>query len=325
MPASKPTATSKDLVTDLARCRAFVAIAKSGSLTRAAIALDRSQSLLSRQIGAMERDYGARLFKRTGRGVVLSEVGLRIHPHVEALLDSVKQLEGEVRGEMREPAGEVTLGLLPSISSALVCRLYPRLRATHPSVGLRILDGSSGQVEEWLADGRVDIAVLYRYGASLPRHEQSLATVDSYLVGARGDKLTSAAEVPFKRLDGLPFVLPGAPNGLRHSLDAAARKEGISLRSAIVADSLPLMKLLVARERLYTVMPVHAVWQEVEEGTLQAARVVSPRLKRTVTMAMARSKTRGKAVSTVAQEIERMVAEMAQEGMWRPGLRARRA
>ena len=49
------------------------------------------------------------------------------------------------------------------------------------------------------------------------------------------------------------------------------------------------------------------------------------RLKRTVTMAMARSKTRGKAVSTVAQEIERMVAEMAQEGMWRPGLRARRA
>ena len=62
---------------------------------------------------------------------------------------------------------------------------------------LKILEGSSGQVEEWLTDARVDIAILYRYGATLPEGEQCLATVDSYLIGARGDALTAAAELPF--------------------------------------------------------------------------------------------------------------------------------
>jgi DNA-binding transcriptional LysR family regulator len=269
----------------------------------------------------MERDCGARLFNRTGRGVALSEVGERIFPHVKMLLAGAEQLENEVRGEAREPGGQVTVGSLPSISNPLVGRLFTRIRAAHPAVRLRILEGSSGQVEEWLADARVDIAILYRYGASLPEHEQSLAMVDSYLIGAAGDKLTAGPEVEFARLDDLPFILPGAPNGLRNALDATARARHITLGPVIEADSLPLMKSLVANERLYTVLPLHAVWQEVEDGRLQATRIVNPSLQRTISMAMARSKGPGRAVAVVAREIVGMVEAMAKDGMWHSGVR----
>jgi LysR family transcriptional regulator, nitrogen assimilation regulatory protein len=249
----------------------------------------------------------------------LSEVGERIFPQVKALLGDAERLTLEIRGEARDPAGRVTLGTLPSIGLSLVGSLFADLRSRHPGVHLKVLEGSSGQVEEWLADARVDIAILYRYGPSLPEQEQSLATVDSYLIGPRGDRLTQAAEIPFCALDALPFILPSVPNGLRTALEAVARQEHITLAAAIDADSLPLQKQLVAQERLYTVLPLHAVWSEVSDGTLQAARIVSPPLQRRVSMAQSKSKGPTRAVSAVAARIIAIVDEHARRGMWRVG------
>lgn len=316
MQPSKATNLQLDLTSDLTKWRAFLAIAELGSLTRAAIFLDSNQSLLSRHLNALERECNARLFNRTGRGVALSDVGQRIFPHVKALLADAEQLENEIRGEAREPAGRVTLGSLPSITNPIVARLFKQLRSRYPGVQLKILEGSSGQVEEWLADARIDIAILYRYGKSAPEHEQALATVDSYLIGPAGDRLTAAAEVPFSALHDLPFILPGAPNGLRTTLEAIARQQKITLAPVIEADSLPLMRSAVAEAQLFTVLPVHAVWNDLKEGRVQAARIVSPGLQRIVSMALARTKGPSRAVSTVAAEIVAIVEDAARSGMW---------
>lgn len=319
MSTPKATSYAIDLTADLQKWRAFVAIGELGSLTRAALFLDSNQSLLSRQLNALERECGARLFNRTGRGVELSEVGLRLFPQVKALLSDAQQLEREIMGEALEPTGRVTLGLLPSIGQPLVGRLFSATRLRHPAVSLKVLEGSSGQVEEWLADARVDIAILYRYGPSLPEAEQSLAVVDSYLVGAPGDRATAAAEVAFADLHDLPFILPSAPNGLRTALDAIARQQHITLAPVLEADSLPLQKSLVANEHLYTVLPLHAVWTEVADGRLQAARIVDPPFQRTVAMALSKSKGPARAVTAIASQIVAIVDEMARAGMWRPG------
>ena len=319
MQPSKATNIQLDIASDLQKWRAFLAIAELGSLTRAALFLDSSQSLLSRHLNALERECNARLFNRTGRGVQLSEVGQRLFPHVKALLSDAEQLQLEIRGEAREPAGRVTIGSLPSVTNPIVGKLFNRLQARHPGIQLKILEGSSGQVEEWLADARVDIAILYRYGAVLPEQEQALATVDSYLIGPAGDRLTAKPELPFSALDGLPFILPSAPNGLRSALDALARQQHISLSPVLEADSLPLMRSVVAQERLYTVLPLHAVWAEVKEGRLQASKIVSPGLQRIVSMIMARSKGPGKAVLSVAAQIVQAVEESTRQGLWRPG------
>lgn len=318
MPPLKATDFKIDIAADLHKWRAFVAIGELGSLTRAALFLDSNQSLLSRQLNALERECGTRLFNRTGRGVELSEVGARLFPPVKALLCDAQQLEVDIRGEAREPTGRVTLGCLPSIGQPLVGRLFAAMRRLHPAVSLKVLEGSSGQVEEWLADARVDIAILYRYGPTLPETEQSLAVVDSCLIGPPGDAATAAAEVAFAHLHGLPFILPSAPNGLRTALDAMARQQHITLVPAIEADSLPLQKSLVASERLYTVLPLHAVWSEVADGRLQAARIVDPPFQRTVAMAWAKAKGPARAVTAVATQIVAIVDEMAAAGMWQP-------
>ena len=164
----------------------------------------------------------------------------------------------------------------------------------------------------------MDIAILYRYGPTLPEMEQSLAVVDSCLIGPPGDRLTAATQVAFDALNELPFILPSAPNGLRTALDAIARQRRITLSPAIEADSLPLQKGLVATERLYTVLPIHAVWAEVKDKRVQAARIVDPAVQRTISMALSKSKGPPRAVSAVASLIVDIVQDMARDGMWAP-------
>jgi DNA-binding transcriptional LysR family regulator len=316
MPSAKATGPALDLTADLHKWRAFVAIAELGSITRAALHLDQDQSVLSRRINALERECNARLFNRTGRGVDLSEVGERLFPLVRTLLEDAERLELEVNGQAREPAGEVTLGLLPSTAHPLIRRLFSRLRQQFPKVHLKILEGSSGQIEEWLTDSRVDIAILYRYGDKCPPGETALGYVDSYLVGAAGDPRIRAEMVDFEALDGLPFILPGAPNGLRNTLDGLARARKIVIAPLIEADSLPLMKSIVEHERMYTVLPLHAVWQEVQEGRLGIAALRNPAMGRIISMAYARAKGPGRTVMEVANQIESLAREIGGEGVW---------
>ncbi len=301
MPPAKATGLSLDVTADLHKWRAFLAIAELGSISRAALYLDQDQSVLSRRINALERECNARLFNRTGRGVHLSEVGERLFPLVRTLLGDAERLE---------------LGLLPSTALPLIRRLFSRLRKQFPKVHLKILEGSSGQIEEWLTDSRVDIAILYRYGDKCPPGEQALASVDSYLVGAAGDPLTRGGEVAFEQLDGLPFILPGAPNGLRNALDGLARARKISIAPLIEADSLPLMKSIVEHEHMYTVLPLHAVWQEVQEGRLGIAALRDPAMGRIISMAFARAKGPGRTVTEVAAQIQSLVREIGGEGVW---------
>ncbi|HSV46420.1 MAG TPA: LysR family transcriptional regulator, partial [Ramlibacter sp.] len=116
----KATHFELDITSDLQKWRSFVAIAELGSLTRAALFLDSNQSFLSRQVNALERECGTRLFNRTGRGVELSDAGQRLFPQVKELLERAESLERDIRADLREPVGTVTLGTLPSIGTFLI-------------------------------------------------------------------------------------------------------------------------------------------------------------------------------------------------------------
>ncbi len=65
---------------EFARLKLFIQVAEAGSLSKAAVLLDSVQSAISRQIAALERDCGRRLFDRTGRGVTLTDFGKRVFP-----------------------------------------------------------------------------------------------------------------------------------------------------------------------------------------------------------------------------------------------------
>jgi DNA-binding transcriptional LysR family regulator len=293
--------------------RLFVQVAEHGTLTKAAIAANSLQSVISRQLGALEKECGGRLFYRTGRGVTLTELGAAFLPRVREFLTQLDQLAEDMRSFAEVPAGDVRFGILPALSDPMVSMLYRQAREQHPLVRLHLFEGSNGQLEEWVATGRVDMALLYRYGTVDTASDRVLGTVHACLVGAAGDAVTAQRTLPFRQLQGLPLVLPSVPNALRTTLDQIARREGIELTIVMEADSLPIQKNIAAGREGYAILGRQAVTREIAEGRLQAARIVSPTIERTATLVMTTQRTYTLAMRAVARLIEPLAQELLKE------------
>src|SRR6476659_388754 len=224
----------------------FIDAAEHGSLSKVALAYGTSQPHISRQISELERQCGGRLFQRTGRGVVLTELGQRILPKVRAWMASTDQLENDVRTSAGTPIGKVRIGSLPSTAHPLVSTLYKRLRDRYPLIQLTVREGQGAQLETWLEDGSVDLAILYRTASTPQNGDTYLVETSTYLVSAANDALTSRPTVPFSVLNNLPLVLFCRPSSWRNHLEQLGIEHGVTLNVALEADSLSLQTHMVA-------------------------------------------------------------------------------
>src|ERR1041385_4480598 len=149
---------------DYAAWKLFMDAADFGSLSKVALAYGTSQPHISRRISELEAECGGRLFQRTGRGVVLTELGQRIAPKVRAWMASTDQLANDVRMSAGTPIGKVRIGSLPSTAHPLLSTLHEQLKQRYPLIQLVVREGQGAQLETWLDDGSVDLAILYRTG-----------------------------------------------------------------------------------------------------------------------------------------------------------------
>ncbi len=221
---------------DYAAWKLFIDAAELGSLSKVAVAYGTSQPHISRQLGELEQACGGRLFQRTGRGVVLTELGQRIAPKVRAWLASSDQLANDVRMSAGTPIGKVRIGSLPSTAHPLMSTLHKRLRERYPLIQLAVREGQGAQLETWLEDGSVDLAVLYRAGSAPKNGDIYLVETSTYLVGATGDPLTSRPTVRFSELHNLPLVFFCRPNSWRDQLEQIGAERGVALNVALEAD-----------------------------------------------------------------------------------------
>lgn len=294
---------------NLKHLAAFVQVAELQSLARAAVASDTAASLVSRQIALLEAEWGGKLFDRTGRGMVLSDFGLRMLPEVQQLMEQLGRLDAAAREAAGVLTGTVRLGVLPSMSRQLLPALFADVRQHAPDVRLHVVEGFSGDLDEALASGRLDMTVVNRYGASL-RGEDALGTVDTCLVGRPGASVFCAATVPFRALAGLPLVLPATPNGLRATLDQLARRHRIQLDVAMEVDTGTAMKDVALSGHAFTLLPLMAVKAEHEAGLLAAARIVRPGIVRTIALSLGRRRPLSKAARMVAGRVRQLATSL---------------
>jgi DNA-binding transcriptional LysR family regulator len=293
---------------NVALVRLFLEVAEAGSLSKIAARRQTVQSHISRQITDFEAQCGGRLFRRTGRGVALTELGERAAARLRPWLAETEHIEQELRSSSGQPGGEVRLGLIPSAAHPLGTRLFERLRAEYPGIRLDIAEAQGAELDTMLDSGTVDLAVLFRYRKPSSREETLLCQAETYLVARAGDPLTTGPTLPFSRLAGLQLVLPRRPSHWRNALDETARSLGFRLESAAQADSLTVQKEVVSRNAgLYTILGPYAFAQELRSGLLQASRLTQPELLRHVTLAMPRHGKQTASCRVVAQTLQHIV------------------
>ena len=288
---------------DYAAWKVFIDAAELGSLSKVAVAYGTSQPHISRRISELEQQCGGRLFQRTGRGVVLTELGQRVAPKVRAWMASTEQLSNDVRASAGTPIGKVRLGSLPSTAHPLVSTLYKRLKQRYPLVQLAVREGQGSQLETWLEDGSVDLTLLYRTSASPKNGDTYLVETSTYLVSAAGDRLTSRPTVHFSALHNLPLVLFCRPSSWRNHLEQISTELGVSLNVVLEADSLGLQTRIVAEGGIYALLGPYAVAAAAKDSRLQSSKLVDPVLTRHIALAMARHGQFTPACQTVMQII----------------------
>ncbi|MGQ2924150.1 MAG: LysR family transcriptional regulator [Hydrogenophaga sp.] len=267
--------------------RLFLEVAELGSFTKAAVLRQTVQSHISRQIGELEKQCGGALFRRTGRGVVLTDLGHRVEARVRGWVRDTDQLLADIRVDAGEPMGEVRLGILPSAAHPLMTHVFLRLKTEFPKIKLNVREGQGGELDALLDMGSVDMAILFRYQKPTGADEKLLAVAGTYLVSRPGDPLTQGEAFDFTRLAGLRLVLPRRPAHWRAVLDETARSKGFVLQAEVEADSLRVQKELVAHTPgLYSLLGPFSIDAELRAGRLQASRVVNPDLRRHVTLAL---------------------------------------
>jgi len=298
---------------DYAAWKLFIDAAERGSLSKVALAYGTSQPHISRQIGELEQECGGRLFQRTGRGVVLTELGQRIAPKVRAWMTSTDQLANDVRTSAGTPIGKVRIGSLPSTAHPLVSTLCKRLKERYPLIQLAVREGQGSQLETWLEDGSVDLAILYRTSPTPQNGDNYLVETSTYLVSAARDPLTSRPTVPFSALHNLPLVLFCRPNSWRNQLEQISAERGVSLNVALEADSLSLQTHIVSEGGVYALLGPYAIAAASKERRLRSSKLVAPVVTRHIALAMSRHGELTLACRTVMQ----IAREVAKSGVAR--------
>ncbi|GAA2698860.1 LysR family transcriptional regulator [Actinoplanes palleronii] len=224
---------------DLRQLQYFVAVAETGSFTRAAERVHITQSGVSAQIKALEHELGAELFDRSGRTARLTDAGSVALRHARAALDSTLDLRDaidDVKGLIR---GRLTIGM---VTGCEVTPLFDALAAfhrDHPGIELELAEANSDHLVAGVRTGSLDVALAGLAGEP-PDHLAAQIIVSERLVALTppGSELAQRGSVPVAGLTSYKIVCLPVGTGIRDVLDRAVLAAvGVRPEVALVATS----------------------------------------------------------------------------------------
>ena len=295
-------------------------VARLGSVSRAADQLNIAQPALSRQLRKLEGELGVELLTRHGRGVTLTRAGSLLLQRAEALLLQFGQIPFEVRASEAVFSGHVTLGVPPAAGLLIAPAVFRSFRARWPAARLQIREGISSSLEEWLLDGRLDIAVLHN---PPPLDGIDIVPVlQERMVLARpnSEAHCAAAPIRFRDISQVPLILPSMPHSNRRLVERAALQHGTRLQLALEVDSVPLTKAMVAGGAGATILTYAGVARELAAGELVAQPIDNPPLMSIVAIGTVRADRPTWLVNELTTLVRDEIAGLATSGAW-PGAR----
>lgn len=301
---------------DLKRLHNFLLIAEAGSLSRASDRTRVAQPVLSRQMQLLEEEIGVPLFVRHRRGMHLTEAGEELQRRLVGPLRQIEQAVEDVCTLSTEASGHISFGMPPTVSYVLASRLARRVAAQAPNVSLRIVEGYTGHLVDWLQRGEIDLSILYGPASDLHMKVEELVREQLMLIGPPNCALEPDHPVTIAEMTKLPLVLPSSSHGLRAMVENSARRVKAKLNIRFEADSFVVLKELVESGLGYTVLPLSAFSREVAAGHLRYAPLHKPPLMRQLVMAGQDDSGLSRASRIVRQLVRDEINDLIKSGEW---------
>jgi DNA-binding transcriptional LysR family regulator len=212
---------------DVRQLRYFLAIVDHGSVQRAARELYVAQPSVSQTLRALERNLGTDLFRRTGRGLVLTPAGERLVEPAREVLRSVQVARAMVEVPEGPRDGRLTIAAMPAPTVSPLAGMVHRFRATYPQVEIAVrAAGTPGEVVTAVRTGTVELGLFSTPEVSAPAGltVYPLETQAFVLVAAADTDLPAGEPVPMDALAGRRLVVDGPGTGTRPVADGILRR-----------------------------------------------------------------------------------------------------
>lgn len=212
-------------------------LAQQGSLAATAEQMSMTPSAASMTLKEIEALFGAKLFRRQGRGMALTDEGRSLMPRCQTVLGEVGAMGSTLQGAGRPL---LRLGAFPHTTTTVLPGIVKGLVTGPLPWRLQIVDGSAEQLLKLLLDGEIDLLL-----GRLPRQGLSASAIDGLaqrvlyegslsVVAARGHPLTRSRRLGLDALLAWPWILPGTQSTTRVALIDAFLRRGLMPPTPVV-------------------------------------------------------------------------------------------
>ncbi len=259
--------------------RNFIAVVEAGAIREAADTLHLAQSALSRQILALEREFGAQLLERLPRGVVPTPAGRVVLRHARLTLDQMNGAREEIAAFAGLRTGQIRIGAIEPFASGPLAACISRFQARYPGIGVEARVGNSRQVARLVQEGIVELGIAY----NAPRAEglavRAAARQPLVALVRPGHDLAEQDAVRLADLAGARLILPPAGSPTRLLIEEAARRARLILEQvALESDSVALRLAVAARTEGVAILAHLSGVAACAAGTLTMRPLADPLL-----------------------------------------------
>ncbi|MCW5770661.1 MAG: LysR family transcriptional regulator [Rhodospirillaceae bacterium] len=297
----------------------FLAVARHGSFSSAAARIRIAQPALSAQVAKLEQELGCGLFRRHSRGADLTPAGRLLRAHALDLIERRDALKRQLGRASRTGKLEVTVALPPLVSMVMTVPLVEAARAALPNVRLRMIEGMSGAIREWLRADALDLAMLHNVapgectiGDFTIDEELLLLSAPRHYPAGRG---TLGPEI----LRDRPLITSTSRNSMRQMLEGAARRCGFALDVVAEVDSLPEQRALLLKEIGASVVP-RLCAERWKHPRFKARRLEGAGITWRTSLVLGSNRAIRGELASVVDFVSTMGHKLVREGRW-PGAR----
>jgi LysR family hydrogen peroxide-inducible transcriptional activator len=297
--SDRPTVRQLEYLVAVARCLNFRQAAKTCHV---------SQPALSAQIARLEELLGVTLFERDRKRVLLTQVGREIVGRAEQLLSGFDDIIQAARVSGAPTAGQLRLGVIPTIAPYMMPRVLEVLRDRFPKLELFFKEEQTSRLLELLHDGKLDV-VLLALEAELGDVETRTVLRDPFVFAAWKDHpLARRRTIHQNDLEGERVLLLEDGHCLKDQAWAICQARGVKDLVDFRATSLSTLAQMVSTGVGVTLLPALAVPTEAQVPGLIVRPFLKPVPYRTLGLAFRKTSPRKELFSELAKTLSKIGA-----------------
>ncbi len=216
----------------------FCEVARTGSVTEAAVTQHMAPSAVSRQIAKLERDVGVALFERHARGMTLTEAGHRLLTHTRRQEVESATLLAEMRSLDSSEHDVITVACTEGFAQSVVPRAMAKVHRSHPAVTFVLDVVGREEASRQVVDAQADIAATFSIGSRGDVTVEYSVTVPICAVVSPEHPLASRTSVDLRDICEHPLAMSATGSSQRELFDVGVRLEGLAAHVALECERL---------------------------------------------------------------------------------------